>query len=176
VAVDPTRLEEIKVLSEFLVNRVEDEDAWARNLVLLGDFNIFDTDDPTFEAIVDAGFFIPPQFREVTSNAAGGKHFDQMAFVSKAYNEQVVQERLERLKAGVFDFFQYVYTDEDEHNYLSEMGRAYAVKSSGEPRSEREKRNYFKQWRTYQMSDHFPMWLEVQIDFGEPYLRSVAGE
>ena len=28
--------------------------------------------------------------------------------------------------------------------------------------------------RTHQMSDHFPMWMELQIDFGEAYLRSVA--
>ena len=105
-------MEEIEVLSQFLVNRVEDEYAWARSLVLLGDFNIFSTDDPTFKAIVDADFFIPPQFREVTSNAAGGKHFDQMAFVSRAYDEQVVQERLQLANAGVFDFFQYVYKDE----------------------------------------------------------------
>lgn len=176
VAVDPTRLKEIEVLSEFLASRVEDENAWARSLVLLGDFNIFDTDDPTYQAIVDAGFFIPPQFREVTSNAAGGKHFDQMAFISKAYDEDVVQERLGRASAGVFDFFQYVFTDEDQQTYVPEMGRAYATKSNGHPRDEREKRNYFRQWRTHQMSDHFPMWLELEIDFGEPYLRSVAGE
>jgi hypothetical protein len=175
-AVDPTRLEEIEVLSEFLVNRVEDKNAWAKNLVLLGDFNIFDTGDPTFQAIVDAGFFIPPQFKDVTSNAAGGKHFDQLAFVSRAYDQDVVQERLQTAKAGVFDFFQYVYTDTDEASYVSEMGPAYETKSNGDPRDDRAKRNYYRQWRTHQMSDHFPMWLELEIDFGIPYLRSVAGE
>ena len=174
VANDPRRLEEIEVLSQFLVNRVEDEYSWARSLVLLGDFNIFSTDDPTFKAIVDAGFFIPPQFREVTSNAAGGKHFDQMAFVSRAYDEQVVQERLQQANAGVFDFFQYVYRDDDDANYAGEMGSAYEEDSNGNQRDQREKRNYFRQWRTFQMSDHFPMWMELQIDFGEEYLRSVA--
>ncbi len=174
VAVDARRLEEIKVLSEFLIDSVEDKYAWARSLVLLGDFNIFSTDDQTFKAIVDAGFFIPPQFREVTSNAAGGKHFDQMAFVSRAYEENVVNERLEQAKAGVFDFFQYVYRDEDEQAYASEMGSAYAIKSNGEPRDQGGQRNYFRQWRTHQMSDHFPMWMELQIDFGQEYLRSVA--
>ncbi len=176
VAVDPTRLEEIKVLSEFLIHRVKDAHAWARSLVLLGDFNIFDTDDPTYQAIVDAGFFLPPQFKQVTSNAAGDKHFDQMAFVSKAYDDHIVQQRLRRANAGVFDFFEFVYTDDEVETYRSEMGPAYETKSNGDPRDDREKRNYYRQWRTHQMSDHFPMWLELEIDFGEPYLRRVAGE
>ncbi len=176
VSVDPVRLEEIEVLSKFLAKHVEDEHAWARSLVLLGDFNIFSTADATFKAIVEAGFYIPPQFHAVTSNAAGGKHFDQMAFISKAYDDDVVRERVGKSKAGVFNFFEHVYRDDEEQTYRPEMGPSYVKKSSGEDRSEREKHNYYKQWRTHQMSDHFPLWLELKIDFGEEYLRSVAGE
>ncbi|MEZ6057051.1 MAG: endonuclease/exonuclease/phosphatase family protein [Planctomycetaceae bacterium] len=175
VAVDPTRLEEIEVLSRYLVDHVSSEYSWARNLVLLGDFNIFSTEDPTYQAIIDAGFYIPPQFKEFTTNAAGGKHFDQIAFVSRAYDESVVLERIERSRGGVFDFFQTVFTNEGEPDYAEQMGPAYAKSSRGKPRTERERANYYEQWRTHQMSDHFPMWIELQIDFGEEYLRSVAG-
>jgi hypothetical protein len=31
-------------------------------------------------------------------------------------------------------------------------------------------------WRTYQMSDHLPMWVELQIDFGEEYLTAIAAD
>ena len=33
----------------------------------------------------------------------------------------------------------------------------------------------YKQWRTYQMSDHLPMWIEVRVDFSDDYLTGVAG-
>ena len=174
IKVDPTRLEEIKVLSHFLADQVAGKHVWSRNMVLLGDFNIFSTEDETFQAIIDAGFYIPPQFKELTSNAAENKHFDQMAFISEAYDKDIVQERLAGSKAGVFDFFEYVYREEDEAEYISDMPPAYETKSSGEARSEREKTNYYKQWRTHQLSDHFPMWLELKVDFGEPYLKKIA--
>ena len=29
---------------------------------------------------------------------------------------------------------------------------------------------YADEWRTYQMSDHYPLWVELDIDFTEDYL------
>ncbi len=173
VANDPKRLEEIRLLSKFLAGRVKEAEAWSSNLVLLGDFNIFDVEDPTFKAITKAGFFIPPQFKDYTSNAAGGKHFDQMAFISHAFDPELVRRQLASWPAGVFDFFRHVYTDDDEQLYTYDMGRDYRLKSSGGRRKKREKQNYYRQWRTFQMSDHFPMWIELRIDFGQPYLERI---
>ena len=176
VAVDPNRLEEIRVLSKFLIDRVKDKNAWAHNMALLGDFNIFSTNDPTHEAIERAGFFIPPQFRETPSNAARDKHFDQIAFVSKASDAKIVRDRLKGFRAGVFDFFKYVYRDDEQRMYIPEMGAAYERTSKGKRRDARAKRNYYRQWRTHQMSDHFPMWIELQVDFGKEYLQKIAAE
>ena len=46
----------------------------------------------------------------------------------------------------------------------SEMGDKY------EENPVDKKSNYYKDWRTYQMSYHLPKWVEVKIDFGEKYL------
>ena len=35
---------------------------------------------------------------------------------------------------------------------------------------------YLKKWRTWQMSDHLPMWIELEIDFSDSYLESVITE
>ena len=37
-----------------------------------------------------------------------------------------------------------------------------------------EKRKKYRDWRTYQMSDHLPMWVELRIDFGDDYLETIA--
>jgi hypothetical protein len=42
-------------------------------------------------------------------------------------------------------------------------------------RTARDKSNYYRQWRTFHLSDHLPMWLELPIDFGREYLERVAG-
>src|SRR5215217_1902749 len=56
---DPERLEEIRVLASFLANRAMEKHAWAKNMILLGDFNIYDTSDQTMKAITEAGFKVP---------------------------------------------------------------------------------------------------------------------
>jgi hypothetical protein len=61
---DPRRLEEIRMLATFLADRAREIHAWAKNMILLGDFNIFDTGDLTMKAITDAGFTIPEPLRD----------------------------------------------------------------------------------------------------------------
>jgi endonuclease/exonuclease/phosphatase family metal-dependent hydrolase len=170
-AEDPGRIKEIDLLSKFLADHVKQDAAWCKNLVLLGDFNIFSTSDATFTALTKAGFFIPPQLQQLPSNAERNKHYDQMAFVSHAYDPAVVKDRLERCKAGVFNFFESVYRDgnDDEAIYSAEMGHGY-VKA----KTPRDKTNYYRQWRTFHMSDHLPMWFELPIDFGKEYLERIA--
>ena len=171
---DPVRIKEIELLSEFLADRVKDNTAWAKNLVLMGDFNIFSTSDATFKAITKAGFFIPEQLQTLPSNVSRNKHYDQMAFISTVYDKKLMKDRLSNCRAGVINFFEAVYRDEDETVYAAEIGEDYHKNSRGNARSDRQKTNYYRQWRTFQISDHLPMWLELSIDFGEAYLEKVA--
>src|SRR5215217_9087692 len=79
---DPERLEEIRVLAGFLADRAKEKHAWAKNMILLGDFNVFDTTDATMKAIIDAGFAVPERLQALPSNAPETKHYDQIAFIA----------------------------------------------------------------------------------------------
>lgn len=151
---DPQRLREMTVLSEFLAARVAEKTAFAKNMILLGDFNIFRNDgdnaDETFKVLGKNGFKVPAGVQQVTSNAAGGKHYDQIAFIAPAVDDQLAESR-----SGAFNFFAHVYRPEDE-----------AVYNPAVP----EKTSY-KEWRTYRMSDHLPLWVELDIDFSDEYLQ-----
>ncbi|HSV37573.1 MAG TPA: hypothetical protein VLI04_02335, partial [Nocardioidaceae bacterium] len=51
----------------------------------------------------------------------------------------------------------------------------YTKTSKGEPRTETGKASYYKTyWRTFQMSDHLPMWIDVKIDYAKEYLEGLA--
>jgi exonuclease III len=160
------RVEEIRQVAQFLKERTEDATAWARNLILLGDFNIFSTDDTTMEALRSGGFIIPEALQQLPSNAPRTKHYDQIAF-------RVQEQRLGFTgRAGVFDFFQTVFTDSDEDTYIPAIGEAYETTSRGEPRTDTGKHRYYRTyWRTHQMSDHLPMWVELKIDYSDTYLQ-----
>jgi exonuclease III len=55
VADDPRRVREIEQLAKHLAGVVSDQYAWARNMILLGDFNIFKKTDKTYKALTAPG-------------------------------------------------------------------------------------------------------------------------
>jgi endonuclease/exonuclease/phosphatase family metal-dependent hydrolase len=152
---DPERVEEIRSLAKLLAKRAEDRaEIDDDNLILLGDFNIFGPESMTMKALTDFGWCIPDAIKKIrgTNVTKDPKKYDQIAF----------RERKNRLqftdRAGTVAFFNAVFRDEDEAAYETE-------------RSEGRDTPYnFKRWRTYQMSDHQPLWVELDIDFADEYL------
>jgi len=164
-ATDPRRLTEITALSKTIAKNAAKFSSAPQyepgapplpdNLIMLGDFNIFNRKDVTMQAITDAGFVVPDELKNIPgSNVGKNRYYDQIAYYKK----------LARLKptgqAGVFDFFEHVYRLADES--------AYAGERASKPGSS------FKDWRTYRMSDHLPMWIELGIDDSDAYLDSLA--
>mgnify|MGYP001611958593 CR=1 FL=1 len=153
VAVTPERVAEIENVARALAKRAKKRRApSAPHTLLMGDFNIFNRDDATFAALTKAGFTIPPQLQTIPgSNVAKTKrHYDQLAFLKRA-------GVLEARAAGVFDFFEHVYRDPvDARLYLT--GKLP-----------------FRAWRTYQMSDHLPMWVQLEVDGTDELLTRAAG-
>jgi len=172
------RVREIYEVAQFLKKRTLDESAWARNLILLGDFNIFGPDDLTFKQLVDAEFMIPKELLDFRSNAKKNRHYDQIAFRIRPGSLDGTGE------SGVFDFYKYVFCDtlEERNIYSDEMQKtvqnANEKKSPSQrslpydQRTEKGKTRYYKTyWRTHQMSDHLPMWVELKIDYSDEYLQ-----
>ena len=44
------------------------------------------------------------------------------------------------------------------------------VRTAGGRRGVANRSRYYRQWRTFQMSDHLPLWLEVVTDYSDDYL------
>lgn len=167
VAVDPRRLSEIQKLAETLTKYAADfssarvyapdDEPDRDNLLLLGDFNIFNRGDVTMEALTKAGFVVPEALQNLPgSNQAQDKHYDQIAF-----NKELRGLRPTG-RAGIFNFFNHVYREDQEADYEAERevkgGRSY------------------RDWRTYRMSDHLPMWVEFTIDDSDAYLAKYLDE
>jgi hypothetical protein len=171
VVEDPERLEEIRVLAQFLADRTKEKYAWAKNMILLGGFNIFDTSDQTMNAILEAGFMIPEELQGRPSNAPKTGHYDQIAFIAPK-----LENHLKLSEAGVFNYYEYVYREEDEPLYVEDMGESYLRKNDGTARTEQGRTSYYRtNWRTHQISDHLPMWIKLKTDIGEEYLKEKAG-
>ncbi|MGB0524017.1 MAG: endonuclease/exonuclease/phosphatase family protein [Flammeovirgaceae bacterium] len=162
------RIEEIRSLSSFLGDRAEKE---QENYILLGDFNIVSPKHETMKALLDQGFEVPEQIRK-PSNIGRTKYYDQIAFKTQL-NELRLGDS--EKNAGVFEFFNTVFTDKEFDTYYNKMNaeiRDYI--KPDRPRKEFQKKRYYKVWKTFQISDHLPMWVELKIDFSEDYLGLLA--
>ena len=74
----------------------------------------------------------------------------------------------------MFNYYETIFCDtpEDKAIYMKHMPD-YEKTTEGKPRTEKSKVTYYQTyWRTHQMSDHLPMWVELKIDYSDEYLRS----
>lgn len=164
VAVDERRLAEITAFGKTLARHADTLSSAPQlspgakperdNLIVLGDFNIFNRRDVTLEAIIAAGFRVPEALQQIPgSNVKQDKHYDQIAYFKTLNGLRPTG------KAGVFDFYVSVFTLEQEADYESE-------------RLEKPGRSY-QDWRTFRMSDHLPMWIEFNIEDGDAFLEEM---
>lgn len=156
------RVDEIRKLAEFFSKR---QDRELEDYILLGDFNIVSPEHRTMEALEDQGFVIPENLKKERTNLRGDKHYDQIAL-------KVQEKRLEIGASGVLAYAESVFRDSDE-DFAAYAG--HMPPSQLEPGlSPADQRAYYAdKWRSWQMSDHLPMWVQLKVDFTEDYLESL---
>lgn len=163
------RKEEIRRLTELLAERAmsdSDSDAEAY-FIALGDFNIVDREHETMQALQTNNFVTPEPLQTIPgSNVKQDKFYDQIALWTGQSKQRKPYTRITPYRAGVFDYYDVVYRSDEEDIYHPFMRKA----------DSNEFYASYATWRTYQMSDHLPMWVELKIDFAQEYLDDVAAE
>lgn len=161
------RVNEIRVIAETIMKRAKKEDT---NYILLGDFNIVNPQDETFKALTDNKFFIPENLMLHPTDIKKSKHYDQIAFnVKEDVNMLIFKKNQQDQKAGTFAFFDTIYKDTDALIYKDKL-----PKKQTENKTDEQIAKYFKTYyRTFQLSDHQPLWVELRIDFSDEYLHSL---
>lgn len=146
------RVQEISDLGEFMMKRAVKSQT---NTFILGDFNVVGPNDETWKALVDSGFAMPEAIKNIRTNIDEEKYYDRIAFASVRSEVTFADPQ----PGGSFRFFDYVFRDRDEAHYKA------LAKNMNLP---------FRKWATWQMSDHLPLWVQMETDFAETYLGKVA--
>jgi len=169
------RVQEINRIGEFFGKRAEKSNAQGRSLILLGDFNIVGPEHETMNALLSSGFEVPKALREAPpTNVKKTMYYDQIAFRTRKDDLRYLESKGEgaEARAGSVDIFENVYTEDQFDEYESQVNEASGSKGK---RAQKDPLAYYLDWRTYQFSDHHPLWVRLKINDSENYLKKLAG-
>lgn len=109
--------------------------AYTCNVIAMGDFNLpkVDETDPVYKALLGRGLQLPEHTTKIFSNISNDKAYDQIAFLPG------LQMRI--IAHGVFDYDNALFSD------------LYTSRTAAE----------FRAYLRYYISDHRPMWLELDV-------------
>lgn len=162
------RVDEIRQVASYLGKRADEELKKKTALIILGDFNIVHPEHKTMEALLESGFVVPSALQRKT-NIKETKYYDQIAFKTKPdVVEYIEQGSDDRPNAGVFKIFEKIFTAKQFAAYKEDAAKSPNGKKAN---NEDELRKYYDTWRTYQFSDHMPLWVRLKTNDSKAYLR-----
>lgn len=165
------RIEEISTIAKYLSTRADRALGEDRALILLGDFNIISPTHKTMGALTNNGFVVPRSLKNNPTTQTK-MHYDQIAFKTKPEVIEYVESRSRdplKQNAGVVPLFEYVFSDNEFDQYKSIVKTKTTAGKNA--RTQVELKKAYKNWRSYQFSDHYPMWVRLKADNSEAYLR-----
>jgi endonuclease/exonuclease/phosphatase family metal-dependent hydrolase len=168
------RIAEIAALVKFFAKRQDREskeeeknNRLPENYILLGDFNVVSPEHETMKALTSQGFEIPKAIDGAKVRKDGDHFYDQIAV-------RVKDRRFRVAAGGMLDLFETVFRDDPDDIALYKSVMPKKDPESG--RRAADVQALYRKWRTWQMSDHRPLWIEIETDFSEDYLKRFAAE
>lgn len=168
------RIAEIERLVQFFAKRQDeaskqekDRLGQVENYILLGDFNVVSPEHKTMAALKSEGFTVPAAIDGRNVRGEGDHFYDQIAV-------RVKDPRFRVVGGGMSDMYADVFRDNDEDRAIY----AAFVPEEDLEKDERYRAKtpeaLYRKWRTWQMSDHSPLWIEIETDFADSYLQDIA--
>ena len=161
------RIQEIDVVAKYFGERADLGLKGDRALILLGDFNVISPQHETMKALLDNGFTVPKGLQTPT-NVNETKYYDQIVFKTKP---KVIEYAEEDGNAGVFKLFGSAFANGQVDDYKAAMAKASGLKKGKKYKGDFAR--FYKDWRTYQLSDHNPLWVRLSVNESEAYLKSL---
>lgn len=168
------RIAEIQKLVEFFAARQDDTSKQEKdrhgvveNYIILGDFNVVSPEHKTMAALESNGFKVPDAIDGDKVRQLGDHFYDQIAV-------RVNDERFKVLGGGILRMYEDVFTDDDLALYADVIPKVDPEKDATFKANTPE--GIYRKWRTWQMSDHHPLWIEIATDYSDHYLSELVRE
>ena len=163
------RQTEVDLLMKAIEQKIENKRLWTDNLMMMGDFNLYNSDTDIVALIEAQDFKEPEILKGKDTNVSQTQVYDRM-FIRENKYFQVFEDSSSE-KGGVFNFFDYIYLDQDVFNFHKIMENHKDDPSTLDS-DEAFLKYYRNYWRRMQISDHFPIWIEMSINSSKIFLEN----
>lgn len=166
------RIQEIDRIAKYLADLAKlNAKKGGRAMILLGDFNIVHPEHETMQALKAHGFRTPRKL-DAPSNLDRTKYYDQIAFLADpSVIDYIDGGGASARNAGIFEIYESIFRPEDFGDYKD---HAAATKEGRSVSAEKLPTYYADEWRTWQISDHKPLWVRLKANEAENYLKALA--
>ena len=144
---------ELGMLADWIDERQKDKSVEDHDLIVMGDFNTPKLDDKLFKALTRRGLQVPDSLMTFKSGdvTVGGSNLNKNARYDQILHLPTAKKRFTNF-GGTLDF------------HVSDAGIKELFPGAGMTR------NQF----TYQLSDHFPVWVQIKTDIDGERLTQIV--
>lgn len=164
------RKEEVRLLLEIYKEKLAKNHLWNENIIFLGDTNLYNDNTDIVELITDEGFIECQGLLGKPTNTSLTESYDRIFLNTESYFK-LMKDNNGTDKGNVFNLFDYVLRDVKRplyHNFmLAHKGDPSTLVDDAAFDS-----YYHRYWKRNQISDHLPVWIEIEADSTSDFLKS----
>lgn len=167
------RKEEVRLLMDLLEDRIAKENTFEnQNLIILGDTNLYEDDTDIVELITDQDFKECESLAGAYTNVSLNQIYDRI-FLNVDNYFKLAKNSQNKENGGVFNLFEYVYKDNpDAISVYNDLMLAHKGNPDTLTSPEKFESYFNRYWKRNQISDHLPVWIEIQTDSSVPFLTN----
>lgn len=164
------RKEEVQMMLDLLADKRRKGHLWNKNLVILGDTNFYRNNDDIVQLFTDEGYSECENLLGKDTNTSQTQPYDRI-FMNVDQYFKLQKNSQNRENGNVFHLYDYVLTNAQRALYHDFM---LAHKNNPATLTSDSKfESYFqKYWKRNQISDHLPVWIEIEADSSPDFLES----
>ena len=166
------RKDELQRIMDTLNPKLKTGGLGYENIIISGDFNFYPTvDDNSIDLLEDYGFKQVEKLRNVDSTLAKNNYTYDRIFIKRNKYFDIIEDEEGLENAGVVEFRSLF--ENDLNIYKSMARKDYEGRNPNKEFKDSKYPNYYwVHWLSRQMSDHYPIWFEMNTDSSINYLES----
>lgn len=166
------RKEEVRLLTEVLKTKLRRTSFIERNTIVLGDTNLYEEDTDIVALLADIGFKESAGLSGKFTNTSLNQIYDRIFLNVNDYFKLNTNTDGEE-SGGVFNLFKHVYQNTpDSINAYKEFMLAHKGDPSTLTNTTKFKTYFNRYWKRNQISDHLPVWIEINTDNSNSFLKN----